>query len=246
MYTAKKLEEIQTRPGAWKSNRIGIFKGEEQIGEFVRNYDSYGESTFAPFKRGDRWYALYSPSYQSIRVMSLPGCTPIEMVGEQSTFCPVEIYIPEYQWRLTKATPEEKLHKYPDLNHHWLKKDREEKEYDQELFNLDIDENYKFVSREKETFYENFAFVSGCFWGDDSSWKIELYDISKAHEGIIKKVPEWGYYELPNLPLRQCVELSAFQRHVGETYNEINATITLTKTIRLHVNDDIKLQFFED
>lgn len=151
MYTAKKIADIQSSPGTWKYTKIGIFKGDEQIGEFVRNYVSFGESTFAPFKRGDRWYALYSPHYESIKVMSLPDCTPFEMVGKQSTFCPVEIYIPEYQWCLTKAIPEEKLHKYPECNHHWLKKDREEKEYDQELFNLDIDENCKYVSREKKT-----------------------------------------------------------------------------------------------
>ena len=138
------------------------------------------------------------------------------------------------------------LEKYPPANRHWLNRDREEKEYDEDLFNTDLTNGKNAVPLEKETFYEDFAFVSGCFWGDDSSWKIELYDISKAHEGIVKKVPEWGYYELPSLPLKQCVRLSSFWRYVGETSSCINATITLTKTIRLSVNEDIKLEFFED
>jgi hypothetical protein len=37
--------------------------------------------------------------------------------------------------------------------------------------------------------------------------RFELRDIPQAHKGIIKKVKDWGYYELPGLPLKECVRL---------------------------------------
>jgi hypothetical protein len=52
MYTAKKLENVSNGEGSWQSTRIGIFKDDIQVGEFLRNYGSYGESTFVPFRRG--------------------------------------------------------------------------------------------------------------------------------------------------------------------------------------------------
>jgi hypothetical protein len=246
MYTARKIETVKNAPGTWRSTKIGVFKDSEQIGEFLRNYEAYGETTFAPFKRDGKWYALYSPIYDRIGVMSLPDCKPVDMIDQEHGFCPVEIYIPEYQWFLKEKKPEDQLHKYPECNWVWLRKDLEEKEYDPDLFNKNMNSDYKYVDVEKETFYEDFAFVSGCFWGDDSSWKIELYDISKAHLGIVKKVPEWGYYELPNLPLKECVKLYGFKRDMGETHNAMNVQITITKTIGLVQEGDIKLKFYED
>lgn len=246
-YTAKELGKVSNGKGYWESTRIGVFQDDVQVGEFLRNYSGYGVSSFAPFRRGDNWYALYSPNYTCIKIMSLPDCKEIGgETPESFGFCPVEIYIPEYQLSKVAGTSEEKLHLYPKANHHWLKKDRESKEYDPDLFNKDMDANYEFVHVEKEIFHENFAFVSGCVFGDDRSWKIELRDISQAHKGIIKKVKDWGYYELPDLPLKECVRLSAFERFVGEDKDAINATITITKTIRLNrVHDEINLEFFD-
>lgn len=250
MFTAKALEKVSNGKGSWESTRIGIFQNGTQVGEFLRNYSCFGEQTFYPFKREDKWYALYSPNYTAIRIMSLPDCRDIG--GEEPAsfgFCPVEIYIPEFQWAYRKGLSEDNLKKYPEQNHSWLSRDAEEKEYDPDLFNKDLDENHKFVYKEKETFFENFAFVAGCVWGDDRSMKIELRDITLAHEGIIKPVKDWGYYELPNdLSLKECVNLSAFERYVGEEKDAINVTITITKTIRVNRNnsvDDFSLQFFD-
>lgn len=247
-YTAKELGKVSNGKGCWESTKIGVFQDDVQVGEFLRNYSSYGISSFAPFRRGDHWYALYSPEYTCIKVMSLPDCK--EIGGENSDsfgFCPVEIYIPEYQISKVEGKSEEDLHKYPEQNHHWLKRDRESKEYDPDLFNKDLTKDYKFFDVAKETFHENFAFVSGCVWGDDRSWKIELRDISEAHKGIIKPVKDWGYYELADdRSLKECIRLDSFERFVGEDKDVINATITITKTIRLNrSNDEIKLQFFD-
>ena len=43
-----------------------------------------------------------------------------------------------------------------------------------------------------------YGFVSGCQWGDDSSWKIEYLDLSGAADGIIVRDDRFGYIELPN------------------------------------------------
>ena len=203
MFIAKALEKVSNGKGSWESTRIGIFQNDTQVGEFLRNYSCFGEQTFYPFKREDKWYALYSPNYTAIRIMSLPDCRDIG--GEEPAsfgFCPVEIYIPEFQWAYRKGLSEDNLKKYPEQNHSWLSRDAEEKEYDPDLFNKDLDENHKFVYKEKETFFENFAFVAGCVWGDDRSMKIELRDITLAHEGIIKPVKDWGYYDKKNKNLK--------------------------------------------
>lgn len=41
-----------------------------------------------------------------------------------------------------------------------------------------------------------FGFVCGCHWGDDSSWKIQYLDLSRAAEGIIVRDARMGYIEL--------------------------------------------------
>ena len=41
------------------------------------------------------------------------------------------------------------------------------------------------------------AFVAGCIWGDDSSWKIQCFDLSRVAEGIIKRDERFGYVAMP-------------------------------------------------
>jgi hypothetical protein len=51
-----------------------------------------------------------------------------------------------------------------------------------------------------------FAFVAGCVWGDDSSWKIQLIDLSKLEDKIITRSEKFGYIELPSgLSLKQAI-----------------------------------------
>ena len=52
-----------------------------------------------------------------------------------------------------------------------------------------------------------FGFVSGCVWGDDSSWKIQYLDLSKINEGKFTNDSRFGYLQLPdNLSLEQAVD----------------------------------------
>jgi hypothetical protein len=54
--------------------------------------------------------------------------------------------------------------------------------------------------KEKEFFAESrecdIALVAGCIWGDDSSWKIQCFDLSQVESGIIRRDERFGYLEL--------------------------------------------------
>lgn len=60
------------------------------------------------------------------------------------------------------------------------------------------------------TFYP-FGFVSGCIWGDDSSWKIQFLDLTQAEKGIVKREERFGYIELPSrLSLPEAIDMYYF------------------------------------
>jgi hypothetical protein len=42
----------------------------------------------------------------------------------------------------------------------------------------------------------DFGFVWGCYWGDDSSWKVQFLDLSRVQQGIIARDERFGYVEL--------------------------------------------------
>jgi hypothetical protein len=41
-----------------------------------------------------------------------------------------------------------------------------------------------------------FGFVWGCFWGDDTSWKVQLLDLRDVSTGVIRRHERFGYLEL--------------------------------------------------
>jgi hypothetical protein len=41
-----------------------------------------------------------------------------------------------------------------------------------------------------------FGFVWGCVWGDDSSWKVQLLDLTGIQSGVIRRDERFGYVEL--------------------------------------------------
>ena len=148
-------DEIEGLPGRLGKSHVRIFLVKDtqkiQIGEYVRNYPSFGLETFLPFSRNDRDYALFSPDYTCTRVMELPSCTDIG--GEEPSsggFCPVEYCVPQI------------------------------------------------VISDAEKRESEIGFVAGCTWGDDSSWKVECFDLSEVQRGIIKRDARFGYLELPD------------------------------------------------
>lgn len=210
-YSAKLIESVPTKPGCWNYSQIGVFQDDKQIGEYKRNYPSYGEATFCPFiGADDKWYALYSEKYTATSIMSLPDCARIG--GEEPNsfgFCPTGFYIARYTESIWKAKPESELHKYPEANWHWLRVDRNERDYEEGPkweSELEISES------EESKYFGNIkydlrlGFVMGCIWGDDNSWKLERLDLTEAHKGILKReASSFGYVELPAMPLKECL-----------------------------------------
>lgn len=51
---------------------------------------------------------------------------------------------------------------------------------------------------ETSTRESDIGFVSGCVWGDDSSWKVQCLDLMRVGEGVLKRDNRLGYFELPD------------------------------------------------
>jgi hypothetical protein len=203
MYEAKVIANKPTKPGCWDYLRLGVFRDGEQIGEYQRNYSSLFD-TFYPFRMAGEDYALYSPDYTGTRIMELPSCK--DLGGEDrnaSGFCPTGYYVPEIRRRVYQSNVKlgdgEKPRYYVSC------------EYDNEDDYAEGPE--RGLIREERKHLE-FGFVSGCVWGDDSSWKIQHIDLSQAPAGKLKRIDLIGYREIPpwlkSFGLKQAVHLMDF------------------------------------
>lgn len=186
--------EPKLNPGAWNSTIVSIYNDETVVGSYERNHPGWSEDTFYPFESNGHWHALYSSDYTATRVMSLPTCKDIG--GEEPAsngFCPVEFYVPCYRtvtWIDVKSG----------------------KEYSRKQF--DNSERFQHASEAHSSAYKYgpwqyllMGFVAGCRWGDDSSWKVESFDLSRAAEGIIQRSARFGHFELPHKKsLKDCID----------------------------------------
>lgn len=203
-YEAKVLESLPTKPGCWDKLRIGVFRGDEQIGEYGRNYSCFYD-TFYPFTIAGKDYALYSPHYTATRVMELPSCRDIG--GEDPNtfgFCPTGYYVPEV--RLEVSLYEKRIGE-PKPPEYFVNV-----EYDNEDGYDQPDTEGRILHADRS--HLPFGFVQGCVWGDDSGWKVEHLDMSKIAEGKIQRTELIGYREipswLPNFDLKKVVHLMDF------------------------------------
>lgn len=203
-YSSRVIEQI-TGENSWGQNRIGIFQGETQIGEFLYNYPVF-DCIFYPFKLKEKWYAIFAPDYLSTGLMSLPDCKILSR--EESGgggFCPVEYYIP----------------RYTEFNYPIEKSG--------EIYLRTYEKDWNDENQKKEYFYEPFGFVAGCHWGDDTSWKVQYLDLSKADEGTFKREERFGYLELArNLKLKEAVEID-FE---GDNKDDLNYYIYISTLSR--------------
>lgn len=215
-YFAKELETIGED---WTHKKIGVFKhlsagktnSVEQIGEYVRNYSSFGEQTFYHFQLGGKDLALYSKDYTATRIMELPSCEDIG--GEESDcegFCPTELWVPRYVVCTLKRKEDEDI-VYRVYGTH---------------------ANKTFGAWEEgievsEVRFTPFGFVAGCHWGDDTSWKIQYFDLSEADKGILKRDDRFGYIELPeNLKLQTAINMDGYERNDDNGNQYISIAVT--------------------
>ena len=236
-YSARVLSEVHYRPGAWHGLRVGVFRhdgsAEVQVGEYERNYPSLLR-TFAPFRAGDRELALYSPDYTCTRLLELPSCR--DLGGEEPAdggFCPVDFFVPYFidlEYRVGDAPPRRYRRQMPKP---------------EELAPRTVAVTWPAVAdrpaRTTEEYhtpvsaltYHPFGFVAGCVWGDDSSWKVQFLDLSRAAEGVLQREERFGYLELPDeVTLDRAIDLSDYQSDPSEDYAH-RVSITAVKRFDL-------------
>jgi hypothetical protein len=183
----------------WDYSVVTIFDGSSEIGSYERNIGYFGEQTFEPFEIDGAWYALYSRDYTCTRIMSLPDCR--DLGGEErhaQGFCPVELYVPRYRSVLM-------INKNGQRSESWKFEDEGEK-YDRDT--TDPWGNPLTVGP-----WQSLAigFVAGCVWGDDSSWKLEVFDLARAKDGILARSPRFGHLQLADgFPLTKAVRLHRY------------------------------------
>lgn len=68
------------------------------------------------------------------------------------------------------------------------------------------------------------GFVSGCVWGDDSSWKVQYLDLSEAAQGVLRREARFGHLPTPRrLSLREAVNLEFYR--ADDEYQEIEFSV---------------------
>ena len=164
------------RPGTWDSTIVQIFRrGEsssdmDEICKFERNYVML--QTFEPFRQRERDFALISRSYTKAAVLDLSSEQVIAEEGEQyyggDLAEPGAGFCP-----VGFYVPD-----WWDVHDGYI---------------IPGSENW---NRDFEWPNGSFGFVWGCYWGDDSSWKVQYLDLSRIQEGIITRDDRFGYVEL--------------------------------------------------
>lgn len=222
---------------SWDRLKVGVYRGEEKIGEYERNYNCF-YNTFFPFEMNGKHLALYSPDYTATRIMELPSCKDIG--GEKPNtygFCPVEFFVPYYSrskcpWNSKKVITEGEDPKFTYA------------------INDEVPRYWKADGKDqwKPVKYFPFGLVAGCVWSDDSLWKIQYLDLPQADKGILKREDRFDYIELPRqLSLQEAVDMSSFHNedNLDEELNLDKNPLTLSLPVRFQITTGRKFSDIE-
>lgn len=246
-----KAESFLKKPGCWSCLKVTIYEDGAKIGEYERNYSSLYH-TFFPFELKGKHYALYSPDYTCTRIMSLPDCKDIG--GEEPHgcgFCPTGYAVPMIT--VQKGLPDPKdprpynprhdIKKWAKVeikdgyeHYSWPKEgDPEYPEYKALCDKHDKEFNEWLERHPYEDIQAPFGFVCGCVWGDDSSWKIEYLDLSRADEGILVREDRFGYVEMigGSSALVDSIEVDCYEHD----HRIVRIAAAKTFNLEVHVGD---------
>jgi len=189
-------EEEIPREGGWPGTRITILDEDGvELGSYERDYHSFGAATFCPFFLHGRWWALYSPVYTATRVMTLPDCR--DWCGEEAEgpgFCAVDYYVPRYRTAKTREDGKVVDVVVGEGSPGWTAPDL--------LDYFDVGEPQ----------YCPFGLASGCIFGDESSWRIELFDLSRLPERrFTRSTPFGATHLLDELSLREAIDMERWR-----------------------------------
>jgi len=81
-----------------------------------------------------------------------------------------------------------------------------------------------------------FGFVSGCFWGDDSTWKIRYVDLSDLKNPKVEE--KFGYIHQPNnLSLKECVSFDLFNPKHPE-YGDDSTSLSINHSDQFDIDSN--------
>ena len=200
--------------GYGSTTKVHILSDGAKIGEYARNYQDFGAQTFCPFLQDGKWYALYSSDYTATRVMWLsssrrnkPGSIRTPRWGDLCGEEPDSFGFCPVDYFVPFGED------YKDIK--W--EDKEGKEHIIKTSQIN----------------GKIGFVAGCVWGDDSSWKIQVLDLSNIAKGEFKRDDRFGYIELPEgMRLKDAIVL----RHYDE--EEPFVQIPVQHTFDLHTGKE--------
>ena len=220
IYTARPVAVTDPSKG-WRYGTIGVFRvengSEEQIGEYVRNYGTFFD-TFFPFELNGKQLALYSSHYTATRIMELPSCK--DLGGEDPHdmgFCPIDYFVPTFvdlehvTTSTNPAFPKERksIHRVNNPAHRL-----ETPTHEHTYTDLNTNQEYRDTSTSRPiapVAHYDFGFVSGCIWGDDSTYKVQYLDLSEADRGVLKRDDRFGYVEIPdNVRLSEIINMEDY------------------------------------
>jgi hypothetical protein len=177
--------KVDNGRGYWAYVKVEIFDTFDKIGEYIRKYPSHVKETFHPFLHNGIWYALYSDDYTATKIAKLTDGFEYWCGEEPSEigFCPTEFYVPLFYFYKTTISDVELLYT-----------------------STHADRSVECIKKE----YTNYGFVSGCHWGDDFSWKLRYIDLSDIANKNFKIEEKFGYLELPDKALKDCIEIEEY------------------------------------
>ena len=164
------------RPGTWDSTLVDVFRRNSsadditKICRYERNYGMLG--TFEPFRQGSREFALISRDYTRTGVLDLASG---EVVAEEKDEAVDQNKSPTGNGFCPVGFF------VPD----WW-----------DIHDGSIIPGSEYWDVDCEWPSGAFGFVWGCYWGDDSSWKVQHLDLSRVQQGTISRDERFGYVEL--------------------------------------------------
>lgn len=158
------------RPGTGDSTSVEVYRRSSTPGvlERICGYErNYGMlHTFEPFRQGSQEYALISRDYTRTAVLDLSSG---KVIAEEPLGDPPGSGFCPVGFYV------------PD----WW-----------DVNGGSIVPGSKHWTADDEWPTGDFGFVWGCYWGDDSSWKVQYLDLSQVQQGIIKRQERFGYLKL--------------------------------------------------
>ncbi len=168
-YVIKALPK-PNKPGTWDSTMVEVYRRDFTSGglERICQYErNYAMlHTFEPFRQGSREFALISRDYTKTSVLDLASG---EVIAEEAQDGPPGAGFCPVGFYV------------PD----WW----------------DVNDGSsipgsKFWNADDEWPGGDFGFVWGCYWGDDTSWKVQYLDLARVQQGVINRQDRFGYVEL--------------------------------------------------